>query len=211
MTMHELILTRHGQSVGNQRNEFTGWSDLPLTAQGEAEARTAGQILKSHGLTVDAAFTSALQRAATTCKLLLEELGQPTLTPIANAALNERDYGALTGLNKDGARAKWGEEQVHLWRRSFAVAPPEGESLRDTVARVLPYYVHTILPVVLSQPRTLVVAHGNSLRALIMALEGHTPTSITQVELGTGEIRHYVLSGSAKVLTSEILGAAKAA
>ncbi len=183
---HLLVLCRHGQSEWNLKNLFTGWKDPDLTAQGVEEAKAAGRRLKAAGLGFDVAFTSDLGRAQRTCKLILDELGQSTLTTHRDLALNERDYGELSGLNKDDARAKWGEEQVHVWRRSYDVPPPGGESLKDTAARVLPYYVHVILPAVLSGKRTLVAAHGNSLRALIMAMEGLTPQEIIARELATG-------------------------
>jgi 2,3-bisphosphoglycerate-dependent phosphoglycerate mutase len=183
---HLLVLCRHGQSEWNLKNLFTGWKDPDLTELGVAEAKAAGQRLKAADIGFDVAFTSELGRAQRTCKLLLSELGQSELPTHRNVALNERDYGELSGLNKDDARKKWGEEQVMVWRRSYDVPPPGGESLKDTAARVLPYYVHDILPVVLSGKRTLVAAHGNSLRALIMAMEGLTPDQILARELATG-------------------------
>jgi 2,3-bisphosphoglycerate-dependent phosphoglycerate mutase len=183
---HLLVLCRHGQSEWNLKNLFTGWKDPDLTAQGVEEAKAAGRRLKAAGLGFDVAYTSDLGRAQRTCQLILEELGQSGLTTHRDLALNERDYGELSGLNKDDARARWGEEQVHVWRRSYDVPPPGGESLKDTAARVLPYYVHEILPAVLSGKRTLVAAHGNSLRALIMAMEGLTPQEIIARELATG-------------------------
>ena len=202
--MPHLILIRHGQSEWNLQNLFTGWRDPDLTPQGVAEARSAGQRLKALGIEVDRVFTSTLSRAQKTAQLLLEELGQtPPITK--NSALNERDYGDLSGLNKDEARKKWGEEQVHLWRRSYDVPPPNGESLKDTVARVLPYYVKVVLPVVLQQKTTLIAAHGNSLRALIMALEGLTPDEIVSKELGTGIPLRYSLSRYAEVEGVEVL------
>jgi 2,3-bisphosphoglycerate-dependent phosphoglycerate mutase len=183
---HLLVLTRHGQSDWNLKNLFTGWKDPDLTALGVEEAKAGGRKLKAAGIGFDVAFTSDLSRAQKTCTLILAELGQSTLTTHRDVALNERDYGELSGLNKDDARKKWGEEQVHVWRRSYDVPPPGGESLKDTAARVLPYYVHRILPAVLSGKRTLVAAHGNSLRALIMAMEGLTPNEIIARELATG-------------------------
>ncbi|RYD50772.1 MAG: 2,3-bisphosphoglycerate-dependent phosphoglycerate mutase [Sphingobacteriales bacterium] len=204
--MHILILTRHGQSEGNKRNEFTGWADLPLTEQGRDEAKSAGQRLKDAGYSnVSAAFSSVLQRAATTCDIILAELGQSSLCVTRNQALNERDYGDLTGLNKDQARQQFGEEQVHIWRRAYDTPPPGGESLKDTVARVLPYYVHNVMPTVLSSDTTLVAAHGNSLRALIMAIEGIASEDIPQVELATGEIYVYKLENSSKIIDKQIL------
>jgi 2,3-bisphosphoglycerate-dependent phosphoglycerate mutase len=181
-----LVLARHGQSDWNLKNLFTGWKDPGLTPLGVEEARTAGKRLKALGYNFDVAFTSALSRAQTTLELILEELGQTGLTTFADEALNERDYGDLSGLNKDDARARWGAEQVHIWRRSYDVAPPGGESLKDTVARVLPYYMREILPRVMRGQRVLVSAHGNSLRALVMVLDGLTPQTIPSLELATG-------------------------
>jgi 2,3-bisphosphoglycerate-dependent phosphoglycerate mutase len=181
-----LVLVRHGQSDWNLKNLFTGWKDPDLTEKGVLEARTAGEKLSAMGLTFDIAFTSALTRAQHTCRLLLEKLGQQDLPTIRDQALNERDYGDLSGLNKDDARARWGKDQVHQWRRSYDVAPPGGESLKDTVARVLPYYCQEILPRVLRGERVLVAAHGNSLRALVMVLDRLTPQTIPAMELDTG-------------------------
>jgi 2,3-bisphosphoglycerate-dependent phosphoglycerate mutase len=183
---HLMVLCRHGQSEWNLKNLFTGWKDPDLTALGVEEAKAGGRKLKAAGVGFDVAFTSVLSRAQKTCRLILDELGQPDLPTHRHLALNERDYGELSGLNKDDARKRWGEEQVHVWRRSYDVPPPGGESLKDTAARVLPYYVHDILPAVLSGKRTLVAAHGNSLRALIMAMEGLTPDEIIARELATG-------------------------
>jgi 2,3-bisphosphoglycerate-dependent phosphoglycerate mutase len=181
-----LVLCRHGESEWNKLNLFTGWRDPDLTEKGVAEAIAAGKKLKALGLTFDVAFTSALTRAQHTLQLILTELGQTGLPETRDAALNERDYGDLSGLNKDEARAKWGEEQVHIWRRSFDVPPPGGESLKDTAARVLPYFNATIWPLVLSGKRVLISAHGNSLRALIMQLEGLSGEEIVKRELATG-------------------------
>jgi 2,3-bisphosphoglycerate-dependent phosphoglycerate mutase len=199
MTDRCLVLVRHGQSEWNLKNLFTGWKDPDLTAQGIAEAQTAGRKLKAQGLTFDIAFTSALTRAQHTLSLMLAELGQTTLPTIQDQALNERDYGELSGLNKDDARAKWGEEQVHVWRRSYDVPPPGGESLKDTLARTLPYYVQEIQPFVLRGKRTLVSAHGNSLRALIMVLERLTPEQILKRELGTGAPVIYTFNADSTV------------
>jgi 2,3-bisphosphoglycerate-dependent phosphoglycerate mutase len=200
-----LVLARHGQSEWNLKNLFTGWKDPGLTELGIREARTAGQRLKEIGLHFDVAFTSALGRAQHTCELILEELGQPGLQTFRDQALNERDYGDLAGLNKDDARARWGEEQVHLWRRSYDVAPPGGESLKDTVARVLPYYVQTILPHVMRGERVLVAAHGNSLRALVMVLDRLTPETIPTVELATGIPLVYRLRADTTVVEKQVL------
>src|SRR5258708_25970341 len=181
-----LVLVRHGQSEWNLKNLFTGWKDPGLTEKGIAEAKEAGRKLKAQGLTFDVAFTSVLTRAQHTLDLMLTEIGQTGLPTQKDLALNERDYGDLSGLNKDDARKKWGEDQVLVWRRSYDVPPPGGESLQDTLARALPYDVEEILPGVLRGQRTLVAAHGNSLRALIMVLEKLTPEGILKRELATG-------------------------
>ena len=194
-----LVLVRHGQSEWNLKNLFTGWRDPDLTALGVEEAKKAGARLKAEGYQFDIAFTSQLSRAQKTLDLALHELGQTDLPITRDLALNERDYGDLSGLNKDDARVKWGEEQVHLWRRSYDVPPPGGESLKDTVARTLPYYVTEILPKVLQGNRVLVAAHGNSLRALIMVLEKHTPETITHRELATGAPVIYRLKADSTV------------
>lgn len=181
-----LVLVRHGQSEWNLKNLFTGWHDVALTEQGVAEAHKAGEKLKALGYAFDAAYTSDLKRAQDTLAIILEELGQASLPVIRDQALNERDYGDLTGLNKDDARKRFGEEQVHIWRRSFDVPPPGGESLKDTAARTLPYFEKNILPRVLAGERILVAAHGNSLRALIMEIEGLSGEEIVKRELATG-------------------------
>jgi 2,3-bisphosphoglycerate-dependent phosphoglycerate mutase len=202
-----LVLVRHGQSEWNLKNLFTGWKDPALTEKGIAEAKAAGQRLKAKGLTFDICFTSALSRAQNTLKLILEEMGQTGLPETRDQALNERDYGELTGLNKDDARKKWGEEQVHIWRRSYDVPPPGGESLKDTLARSLPYYVHTIQPHVLEGKTVLVAAHGNSLRSLIMAIEGLTPEQILKRELETGVPVVYRLKANSTPASVEVLSA----
>jgi 2,3-bisphosphoglycerate-dependent phosphoglycerate mutase len=183
-----LVLVRHGESEWNKLNLFTGWKDPDLTEKGTAEARQAGRLLKARGHRFDVAFTSELRRARNTLSLILEELGQTGLETHRDRKLNERNYGDLSGLNKDEARKRWGEEQVHIWRRSYDVPPPgrDGESLKDTAARVLPYYEERIWPAVKAGRNVLVAAHGNSLRALIMKLEGLTGEEIIRRELGTG-------------------------
>ncbi len=186
MTDRLLVLVRHGQSDWNLKNLFTGWRDIDLTDKGVAEAREAGRKLKAQGIKFDVAFTSALIRAQRTLDLMLQEMAQTDIPVFKDQALNERDYGDLSGLNKDDARKKWGEEQVHIWRRSYDVAPPGGESLKDTLARTLPYYVTEILPRVLRGERVLIAAHGNSLRALVMVLEKLDKQSILKREIGTG-------------------------
>jgi 2,3-bisphosphoglycerate-dependent phosphoglycerate mutase len=200
-----LVLARHGQSEWNLKNLFTGWKDPGLTDVGVEEARTAGRRMKALGLTFDIAFTSALSRAQETLRLMLEEIGQPGLEAIRDQALNERDYGDLSGLNKDDARKRWGEDQVHLWRRSYDVPPPGGESLKDTVARALPYYVQEILPRVMAGERVLVAAHGNSLRALVMVLDRLTPKTIPGLELATGIPLVYRLKADTTVDTKAVL------
>lgn len=202
-----LVLVRHGQSDWNLKNLFTGWKDPDLTEKGQAEAKAAGQRLKALGLNFDIAFTSALTRAQHTCRLILNELDQNDLKTIREQALNERDYGDLSGLNKDDARAKWGEEQVHVWRRSYDVPPPNGESLKDTVARVLPYYCQEILPRVLRGERVIVAAHGNSLRALVMVLDRLMPDTIPSMELDTGVPLVYRLNADSTVESKKVLTA----
>jgi 2,3-bisphosphoglycerate-dependent phosphoglycerate mutase len=202
-----LVLVRHGQSEWNLKNQFTGWKDVDLTETGVAEARAAGRKLKAQGLSFDVAYTSALKRAQRTLGLMLEEMGQTGIPIIRDQALNERDYGDLVGLNKDDARKKWGEEQVHIWRRSYDVPPPGGESLKDTVARALPYFVQEILPRVLRGERVLISAHGNSLRALIMVLERLTPEKILKRELGTGVPIVYRLNADSTVASQLDLAA----
>ena len=186
MSERLLVLVRHGQSEWNLKNLFTGWKDVDLTDTGIAEARAAGKKLKARDLKFDVSFTSDLRRAQRTLDLILEEMGQSGIPITRNQALNERDYGELVGLNKDDARKKWGDEQVLQWRRSYDVPPPGGESLKDMVALALPYFVQEILPRVLRGERTLVSAHGNSLRALVMVLERLTPEGILKRELATG-------------------------
>jgi 2,3-bisphosphoglycerate-dependent phosphoglycerate mutase len=199
MTDRLLVLVRHGQSDWNLKNLFTGWRDIDLTDKGVAEAREAGRKLKAQGLKFNVAFTSALIRAQRTLDLMLQEMGQTNIPVFKDQALNERDYGDLSGLNKDDARKKWGEEQVHIWRRSYDIAPPGGESLRDTAARVLPYYIQEILPRVMRGEHVLVSAHGNSLRALVMVLDKHTTESITKLNLETGVPMIYRLNADSTV------------
>ncbi len=194
-----LILVRHGQSDWNLKNLFTGWKNPDLTEQGQGEARATGQKLKAAGYVPDVYFTSALRRAQHTLDLILEELGITEVTITRSIKLNERDYGDLTGLNKDDARAKWGEEQVLIWRRSFDVPPPGGESLKDTAARTLPYYDAVIVPLLKAGKTVLVAAHGNSLRSIVMSVEGLTPEQILKRELGTGEPVVYRIGADGKL------------
>lgn len=202
-----LVLVRHGQSEWNLLNLFTGWKDPDLTAQGVKEATAAGTRLKALGYKYDIAYTSALTRAQHTLRLILGEVGQPDLQTIRDQALNERDYGELTGLNKDDARAKWGEEQVHIWRRSFDVPPPGGESLKNTAERTLPYFNAEILPRVLKGENVLVAAHGNSLRSIIMDLEKLTGDEIVARELNTGEPIVYELNEDGSIKSKKVLAA----
>lgn len=202
-----LVLVRHGQSEWNLLNLFTGWKDPDLTAQGVKEATAAGTRLKALGYKYDVAYTSVLTRAQHTLRLILDQVGQPGLETIKDQALNERDYGELTGLNKDDARAKWGEEQVHIWRRSFDVPPPGGESLKNTAERTLPYFNAQILPRVLKGENVLVAAHGNSLRSIIMDLEKLTGDEIVARELNTGEPIVYELNEDGSIKSKKVLAA----
>lgn len=200
-----LVLVRHGQSEWNLKNLFTGWKNPDLTEQGVSEAKNAGVQLKDMKLEFDLAYTSDLMRAQKTLELILAELGQEDLPTVKNQALNERDYGDITGMNKDEAREKFGEEQVHIWRRSYDVPPPGGESLKMTAERVLPYFNEEILPEVMSGKRVIVAAHGNSLRSLIMELEDLSPEEILKRELGTGTPIVYRLDEEGKVVSVEDL------
>lgn len=200
-----LVLVRHGQSEWNLKNLFTGWRDVGLTDQGVDEAQKAGRLLAERGTKFDIAYTSALQRAQRTCQIILDGIGQGDLQTIRDEALNERDYGDLAGLNKDDARAKWGDEQVHIWRRSYDTPPPGGESLKDTGARVWPYYLQEILPAVMRGQTVLVAAHGNSLRSLVMVLDGMSRDEITQLNLGTGVPMIYRLNADTTVASKEVL------
>jgi len=194
-----LVLVRHGQSEWNKLNLFTGWRDVDLTEKGIEEARQAGALLKAEGIRFDLGFTSALIRAQRTLDLILEEIGQTGLPVVKDQALNERDYGDLAGLNKDDARERWGEEQVQIWRRSYDVPPPGGESLKDTAARVLPYYEARILPEVKAGKAVIVAAHGNSLRALVMVLDTLSQDQVLQLNLATGAPLVYRLNGDGSV------------
>lgn len=200
-----LVLVRHGQSEWNAKNLFTGWKNPDLTPLGVQEARQAGTELKKLDLLFSVGFTSALVRAQHTLSLIFEELGQSNIPTIRDRALNERHYGDLSGLNKDEAREKWGEEQVRLWRRSYDVSPPGGESLKDTVARVLPFYCQRILPPVMRGERVLVVAHGNSLRALAMVLDQLTSETVSTLEISTGVPIVYQLNANSTVASRQVL------
>ena len=181
-----LVLVRHGQSEWNEKNLFTGWKDPKLTPRGVDEAIKAGKELKEAGYSFDKMFTSDLFRAQDTGRIILEQMDIPSIEVIKDVSLNERNYGDLAGLNKDEARKKWGEDQVHIWRRSFDVPPPGGESLKDTAERVLPYYKENIIPELIEGLDILVAAHGNSLRALVMELEEISSEEIIELEISTG-------------------------
>lgn len=181
-----LVLIRHGESEWNRLNLFTGWHDVDLSEEGMAEAHRAGVLLKEDGCFFDLAFTSTLTRAHHTLDIILDELGRENIPIVCDAALNERDYGDLVGINKDDARKRWGEHQVHLWQRSYDIAPPGGESLKDTAARVLPFFDKRIMPELLKGKNVVVVAHGNSLRALVMQLDGLDHEELLELDIGTG-------------------------
>ena len=187
MTRSNLVLVRHGQSEWNEKNLFTGWRDPELTQKGTQEARNAGRELLGQEYVFDVMYTSALRRAQETGRIILEEMGLTDIVTVRDQRLNERDYGDLSGLNKDDARERWGEDQVHVWRRSYDTPPPGGESLKDTANRVLPYFEEVILPNLVAGKNILVAAHGNSLRALIMKIESISPLEIVKLEIETGK------------------------
>ena len=195
-----LVLVRHGQSEWNEKNLFTGWKDPGLTAKGVEEAKSAGIQLRAEGFQFDVMFTSDLLRAQKTGEIILKELGATNLPVVKNQALNERDYGDLSGLNKDEAREKWGDEQVHIWRRSFDTPPPGGESLKGTAERVLPYFKKEILPQLLEGKNILIAAHGNSLRSLVMELDQLTKEQVVKLEIATGDPIYYEIASSGKVV-----------
>ena len=199
-----LVLVRHGQSQWNKENLFTGWKDPDLTDKGVDEAINAGKKIKETNISFDLHFTSKLQRAQKTGSLIMKELGYDIDT-FENEALNERDYGDLSGLNKDAARKKWGDEQVHIWRRSYDTPPPSGESLKNTAERVLPYFEKIIYPELRNQKNILVSAHGNSLRALIMYLEKISEDEIVKLEIATGQPIIYKFDNDFQLVTKEIL------
>lgn len=202
-----LVLVRHGESEWNKLNLFTGWRDVDLTEKGVEEARKAGVLLKGEGLRFDIGFTSALKRAQRTLDIILGETGQTDLPIIRDQALNERDYGDLVGLNKDDARKRWGDEQVHIWRRSYDISPPGGESLKDTAARVLPYYQSHILPEIEAGKSVIVAAHGNSLRALVMVLDKLAQEQVLQLNLATGVPLVYRLNSDGSIIEKRELTA----
>jgi 2,3-bisphosphoglycerate-dependent phosphoglycerate mutase len=199
----KLVIVRHGQSEWNALNKFTGWVNVDLAPKGIAEAKEAGEKLK--GYKFDKGFTSALLRAQRTLKLALEVTGQTDLEVVENEALNERMYGDLQGMNKDEAREQFGEEQVHIWRRSFDTPPPGGESLKGTADRVLPYFKEVIEPELKAGKTIIIAAHGNSLRALIMYLEKLSPEEILKTEVPTGKPKLYEFDENLNVLRTDYI------
>ena len=199
MKSRNLILVRHGQSEWNAKNLFTGWKDPGLTDQGISEAKNAGKLILEQNIEFDVMYTSMLSRAQKTGDIILGILNHKEIPIIKNEALNERHYGSLAGLNKDDARKKWGEEQVHIWRRSFDIPPPDGESLKDTADRVLPYFEAEIMPKVISGSSILIAAHGNSLRALIMKLDSISSEDIVKLEIPTGAPIQYEFTSDGMV------------
>jgi 2,3-bisphosphoglycerate-dependent phosphoglycerate mutase len=200
-----LALVRHGQSQWNLENRFTGWVDVPLTDLGRIEARRAGELLKEAGVHFDMAFTSDLARAQETLRIILEVLGQTDLETERDKALNERHYGSLQGLNKAETAEKYGAEQVHIWRRSYDVPPPDGESLKDTAARTLPYFDAKVLPALKAGRDVIVAAHGNSLRSIVMQLDGLTREQVLELNIGTGVPLVYTVDGDGRVTEKKIL------
>ena len=200
MTTRNLILVRYGPSEWNEQNIFTGWKDPGLTELGIKEAKNAGSLISDKGIQFDEMFTSMLVRAQDTGAIILDSINQQNIPITKNKALNERNYGSLAGLNKDDARKKWGEEQVHIWRRSFDIPPPEGESLKDTAERVLPYFHEYIMPKVIQGLSILVAAHGNSLRALIMELDLISSEDIVKLEIPTGAPIQYEFNQNGEVV-----------
>ena len=211
LTDNVLVLVRHGESEWNRLNLFTGWRNPDLTEKGLIEARVAGRAIKYEGIRFDTAFTSNLKRAQHTLDIILSELNQTDVPIARDDALNERDYGELSGLNKDEARKKWGEDQVMIWRRSYDIAPPGGESLKDTLARVKPYYEKHIWPHIVLGKNVIVAAHGNSLRALIMVLEGLSGEEILRRELATGAPIVYRLGADGRAIDRKDLIAPRSA
>ncbi len=200
MTKRNLVLVRHGQSEWNAKNLFTGWKNPGLTETGVKEAISAGKLIKDEKINFDTMYTSELIRAQLTGNTILEIINQSDIPIIKDIALNERNYGSLAGLNKDDARKKWGEEQVHIWRRSYDVPPPDGESLKNTAERVLPYFNKEILPKVVSGSNILIAAHGNSLRSLIMQLDELSKEEILNLEIPTGAPIKYIFDEHGKAI-----------
>ena len=203
--MSTLVLLRHGESQWNLENRFTGWVDVPLTDRGRAEAHRAGELLREAGMRFDRAFTSELSRAQETLDIVLDELGRKDLPIERDAALNERHYGDLQGLNKAETAKKYGDEQVHIWRRSYDVPPPNGESLKDTAARTLPYFQKQIAPAMRKGENVLVAAHGNSLRSIVMDLEKLTREQVLELNLATGVPIAYQLDPELRIVEKKVL------
>ena len=201
--MPQLILLRHGESLWNLENRFTGWVDIDLSPKGEEEARIAGLLLKPYK--IDYVFTSALKRAQRTTEIVLEQSGKKGLPVAKSEALNERHYGDLQGLNKADIGREYGQEQLQIWRRSYDVPPPNGESLKDTQERVLPYYKEHIEPLLKKGKNVLVSAHGNSLRALLMRIENLSPEEIVKVNIPTGVPYVYDLDENLNIIKKTIL------
>ncbi len=201
--MSKLVIVRHGQSQWNLENRFTGWIDIDLSEKGIEEAKSAGE--KLIGYKFDKAYTSALIRAQRTLDIILEIIGQKDIPVEKDKALNERMYGDLQGLNKDETRKKYGDEQVRLWRRSYDIAPPNGESLKDTAARVIPYFESKIAVDLKNGKNILISAHGNSLRALVMYLEKLTKEEILNTEIPTGVPKVYELDENLNILSKKYL------
>lgn len=200
-----LVLVRHGQSQWNLENRFTGWVDVPLTETGRDEARKAGRLIRALNIRFQTAYTSVLSRAQETLQLMLAEIRQEQLPIVKDQALNERHYGDLQGLNKAETAKKFGESQVQIWRRSYDVAPPGGESLKDTAARTIPYFESKILPDLKAGKNVLVSAHGNSLRSIVMALDQLTKEQVLALEIGTGVPIVYEITPAGSVLSKKIL------
>jgi 2,3-bisphosphoglycerate-dependent phosphoglycerate mutase len=200
-----LVLVRHGQSEWNAKNLFTGWKDPGLTSDGKKEAINAGSLIKQRNIQFSMMFTSALKRAQITGQIILDSINQADIKVEKNQALNERNYGDLSGLNKDDARKEWGEEQVHIWRRSYDVPPPGGESLKDTAERVLPYFNSSILPKITQGENILVTAHGNSLRSLVMQLDNLSKEQVVALEIPTGAPIIYSFQENEKPIFKENL------
>ena len=200
-----LVLVRHGQSEWNAKNLFTGWKDPGLTSDGKKEAINAGSLIKQRDIQFSMMFTSDLKRAQITGQIILDGIQQTDIKVVKNQALNERNYGDLSGLNKDDARKEWGEKQVHIWRRSYDVPPPGGESLKDTADRVLPYFNNTILPKIMQGENILVAAHGNSLRSLVMQLDNLSKEEVVALEIPTGAPIIYSFDGNEKPIFKENL------
>ena len=205
MKNKNLILVRHGQSEWNQKNIFTGWENPGLTQQGRKEAKLAGILINNLEIKFNYLYTSALVRAQLTGSIILDNVNQENVKIIKNKALNERYYGDLQGLNKDECRNKWGEDQVQIWRRSYTIGPPGGESLKETGERVMPYFLNEIFPLILKGENIIVSAHGNSLRSLIKYLDKLSSEEIVKLEIPTGSPIHYLFDDNGEILNKRNL------